>query len=79
MPNTVEVAIPVEIEAAAALADERKRAAVGRIVSRMMRRSPDHDPLLQAMELLSADAADKGLTPDRLATELASHKRERGR
>jgi hypothetical protein len=77
MPDTVEVAIPVEAESAAALADERERAAVGRIVSRIMWPSPDHDLLLQAMELLGADAADRGLTPDRLAAELAAHKRER--
>jgi hypothetical protein len=77
MPDTVEIAIPVEVEAAAALADERKRAAVGRIVSRIMRPTADHDPLLQAMEQLSADAAAKGLTVEGLADELAAHKRER--
>jgi hypothetical protein len=79
MPDTVEVAIPVEAEAAAALADERKRAAVGRIVSRIMRPNPDHDPLLQTMERLSADAAKKGFTPDLLVAEIAAHKRERAR
>jgi hypothetical protein len=79
MPTTIEVAIPVEAEAAAALADERKREAVGRIVSRLMRPTADHDPLLQAMEQLSADAAAKGLTPDRLEAELAAHKRTRTR
>jgi hypothetical protein len=79
MPDTVEVAIPVDAEAAAGLADERKRAAVGRIVSRIIRPNPDHDPLLQTMERLSADAADRGLTPDRLEFELVAHKRERAR
>jgi hypothetical protein len=79
MPDTVDVAIPVDPEAAVALADERKRAAVGRIVSRIVRPNPDHDPLLQTMERLSADATEKGFTPDLLAAELAAHKRERAR
>jgi hypothetical protein len=37
MTRTVEVAIPVEAEAAAALTDMRRREAVGRIVSRILR------------------------------------------
>ncbi len=53
MAGTVEVLIPVDAEAAAALTDARKREAVGRIVSRILRPDPDHDPLLEAMERLS--------------------------
>jgi len=75
----VDVVIPVEAEAAAALTDIRKREAVGRIVSRILRPQPDHDPLVEAMERLSADAKAKGLTAETLDTELAAHKAERAR
>ena len=77
MTGIVEVVIPVE--AAAALTDTRKREAVGRIVSRILRPLPDHDPLLEAMERLSTDATAKGLTPETLEAELAAHKAERTR
>jgi hypothetical protein len=79
MAGIVEVVIPVEAEAAAALADARKREAVGRIVSRILRPQPDHDALLEAMARFSADAKTKGLTPDMLEAELAAHKVERTR
>jgi hypothetical protein len=79
MSHTVEVPIPVESEAAAELSDERKRAAVGRIVSRLLRPTADHDPLLVAMDELGEDAAAKGLTADGLGAELAAHRRERQR
>ena len=79
MTGIVEVVIPVEAEAAAALTDTRKREAVGRIVSRILRPLPDHDPLLDAMERLSTDATAKGLTPETLEAELAAHKAERTR
>jgi len=79
MANIVDVVILVEAEAAAALTDTRKREAVGRIVSRILRPQPDHDPLVEAMERLSADAKAKGLTAETLDTELAAHKAERAR
>ena len=79
MPNTIDVTIPVEPEAAAALQDARKREAVGRIVSRILRPQPGQDPLLDAMQRLSADAKAKGLTPEILEAELAAHKAERSR
>ncbi len=79
MADIVDVVIPVEAEAAVALTDIRKREAVGRIVSRILRPQPDHDPLLEAMDRLSADAKAKGLTAETLETELAAHKAERTR
>ena len=79
MAGVVEVLIPVEAEAAAALTDARKREAIGRIVSRILRPTPDHDPLLEAMERLSADAKAKCLTRDTVEAELAAHKTERTR
>ena len=79
MPNTVDVTIPVEPEAAAALGDARKREAIGRIVSRILRPHPGQDPLLDAMQRLSTDAKAKGLTPESLEAELAARKAERSR
>lgn len=77
MDNTVEVSIPVEADAAAALGDVRAREAIGRVVSRMVRPSADADPLLEAMERLSADAARRGLTQAILDEELAAYNAER--
>ena len=77
MDNTVEVSIPVEADAAAALGDARTREAIGRVVSRMVRPNADTDPLLAAMERLSADAAKRGLTQAILDEELAAYNAER--
>ena len=77
MDTTVEVSIPVEAEAAAALGDARARAAISRVVSRMLRPSADADPLLAVMERLSADAARRGLTQDILDNELEAYNAER--
>lgn len=79
MPNTIDVPIPVDPEAASALQDARKREAIGRIVSRILRPYPGQDPMLDAMQRLSADAKAKGLTPEILEAELAAHKAERSR
>ena len=79
IPNTIDVTIAVEPEAAAALQDARKSEAIGRIVSRILRPHPGQDPLLDAMQRLSADAEAKGLTPDILEAELAAHKAEHSR
>ncbi len=77
MDNTVEVSIPIEADAAAVLGDARAREAIGRVVSRMLRPSEDADPLLAAMERLSAEAAQRGLTQAVLDEELAAYNAER--
>ncbi|MDR3534886.1 MAG: hypothetical protein P4L71_00175 [Acetobacteraceae bacterium] len=64
MPGNVDVVIPVEAEAASALTDARKREAVGRIVSRILRAQAGDDPLVGAMEQLAADAQARDLTPE---------------
>ena len=79
MADTVDIVIPVEAEVAAALTDEHKREAVGRIVSRILRPRPGHDPLLEAMQRLGAEAKTRGLTAAALETELVAHKVERTR
>src|SRR6516164_1931092 len=51
--ETVDATIPVEPEAAAALADARSREVVGRLVSRVLRRA-GLSPLAQAIAELKA-------------------------
>ena len=75
--DSVEISIPVEADVAAALADARTREAVGRVVSRLVRPSPGADPLLVAMERLSAEAERRGLTQAALEEELAAYNGER--
>lgn len=77
MDGTVDVPIPVETQVAAALADERKRRAIGRLVSRLLRPAGGFDPLVDAMERMSADARARGLTDEILAEELAAYNAER--
>ena len=77
MDDVVEVTIPVEADAAAALAEPIKREAIGRIVSRILRPQKDADPLLIAMERLSAEAERRGLTQAILDAELEAYNAER--
>jgi hypothetical protein len=57
MGNTVDVTIPVEPEVAVALADERNRQAVGRLVSRVLRAGSGPTPLARAIAEMKADAS----------------------
>lgn len=76
MDDIVEVSIPVEAEAAAALADARTREAVGRIVSRMLGPA-SADRLMDAIARLKADAHARGLTDAIVDEELAAYNAER--
>ena len=75
MDRTVDVTIPVE--AAAALADARNRAAVGRLVSRVLRPRSGPSPLAQAIAEIKAEARAAGLTDADLDAELAAYNAER--
>ena len=77
MDKTVDVTIPVEPEAAAALADIRNREAVGRLVSRVLRRGSGPTPLAQAIAEMKADARAAGLTDADIDAELAAYNAER--
>jgi hypothetical protein len=77
MDDTVEVMIPVAPEAAAVLRDARKRQAVGRVVSRLLRPDQGKALVLDVMERLSADARAKGLTDQMLEEELTAYNAER--
>jgi len=75
--KTVDVTIPVDPEAAAALADARNRKAVGRFVSRALRPWAGSSPLAQAIAELKKEARGAGLTDADIDAELAAHNAER--
>jgi hypothetical protein len=77
MEDTVDVIIPVEPEAAAALADARNREAVGRLVSRVLRPRSGPRPLARAIAEMKAAARAAGLTDADIDAELAAYNAER--
>jgi hypothetical protein len=79
MDGTVDITIPVEPIAAAELRDSRKREAVGRLVSPVLRREREQnvDLLFAAIEQLGSAAEAKGLTDEILQEELAAYNAER--
>jgi hypothetical protein len=77
MEKTVDVMIPVEPEAAAALADARNRAAVGRLVSRVLRPGSGPTPLAQAIAEMKAAVRSSGLSDAEIDAELAAYNAER--
>jgi hypothetical protein len=77
MPKTVGVAIDVNPEAAAALANVRNRAAVGRLVSRILHPQAGPSELAQAIAEMRQSARDAGLTDADIDAELAAYNAER--
>jgi hypothetical protein len=77
MDQTVDVTIPVEPEAAAALSNARNREAVGRLVSRVLRPRSGPSPLADAIAELKAEAKKNGMTDSAVDSELAAYNSER--
>lgn len=77
MDNTVDVTIPVEREAAAALVDARNRAAVGRLVSRVLHPRSGRSPLAEAIAELQAEVKAAGLSDAEIDAELVAYNTER--
>ena len=77
MGETVDVTIPVEPEAAAALADARNCEAVGRLVSRVLRPRVGPSPLAQAIAELKTEARAAGLSDADINAELDAYNAER--
>jgi hypothetical protein len=77
LAKTVEVSIPVEAEAAAALADERNREAVGRLISRVLRRDTGPTPLARAIAEMKVSARKTDLTYGDIDDEIAVYNAER--
>lgn len=76
LDDTIEIGIPVEADAVGGLQDARVREAVGRIVSRMVQRDRETDPLLAAMYRLAIEPERRGLTQAMLAVELGDDRNE---
>jgi len=77
MTTLIVVAIPVEEKVAAKLRDPQQRAAVGRMLSRMLEPDAGVDRLMGAIERLKADAHARGLTDALVDEELDAYNAER--
>ena len=77
MPDTVPVTLEVEADVAAALGDPRTRAAMGRLVSRVLRSHPGPSALAQAIAEAKAEARAGGLTDGDIDAELGAYNAER--
>ena len=77
MDDSVMVPIPVSPEAAATLRTEENRQRIGRLVSDLLRPSPDaEDPLASLIAELKAEARQAGLTDAEIEAELAAYNAE---
>jgi hypothetical protein len=77
MGDRIDVTIPVEPAAAAALADARNREAIGRLVSRVLRPQAGPSPLARAIAEMKTEARAASLTDAEIDAELAAHNAER--
>lgn len=77
MDTTIDVTIPVNPEVADTLRDARNRAAVGRLVSRVLHPHPGDDPLIEAIAALKAEVRAAGLTDEDIDAELNAYNAER--
>jgi hypothetical protein len=77
MDTTIDVTIPVEPDAAATLADARNRAAIGRLISRILRPHSGPSALARAIAEMKEDARAAGLTDANIDAELAAYNAER--
>lgn len=77
MDSTVDATIPVEPEAAAALADTRNREAIGRLISRILSPRSGPTPLARAIAELKVEVTAAGLTDAEIDAELTAYNSER--
>ena len=77
MPNTSEVTIPVEPEAAAVLRDPARRVAAGVYLSRVLRDERVVDLLAEAIRTAKQEAHGNGLTDEIIDAELAAWRLDR--
>lgn len=73
MNDMATIEIPVTSEAAAALADADRRAALGRYVSRMLLGAKTRDLLAEAIAEAKTEARAAGLTDAAIDAELAAY------
>ena len=77
MNEAAKIEIPVEAATAQALADARRREAVGRLVDRIVRPTREDDPLAALLEVAARRAREEGLTDAEIDAELAAYNAER--
>lgn len=77
MPDTVPVTLEVEPAVAAALGDPRTRAAMGRLLSRVLSPRPGPSELARAITEAKAEARTTGLTDADITAELDAYNAER--
>ena len=77
MDASIDVTIPIEPEAAAALTDPRNREAVGRLISRVLRPRSGPSALARAIAELKSEVRAAGLTDAEIDAELAAYNAER--
>ncbi len=77
MADTIPVTLDVDVNAAAALSDARTRAAMGRLVSRVLNPHPGPSDLAQAIADAKAEARVAGLTDADIDAELDAYNAER--
>jgi len=77
MDTTVDITIPVDPETARALASPSRRAAAGRVLSRMLLAGGLRDALAEAIAEAKREAAENGLTDEIVDAELAAYNAER--
>ena len=76
MTTLIDIPIPVDAEAAAALSDVRNRQAVGRLLSRLLHPRPGADRLAVAIAELKAEVVASALTDEQIDAELEKYNRE---
>lgn len=72
--GSVKIEIPVDEDAATRLADPHRREAVGRLISRLLRPTGEHNPLADLLDATSREAESAGLTEHEVEAELAARK-----
>jgi hypothetical protein len=77
MNDIRRIELNVDQATASALADARRREAVGRLVERMVRPAGGEDPLSGVLEATSAAARKDGLSDGEIEAELAAYNAER--
>ncbi len=76
MGATIDVTIPVEPEAAVALADARNRASVGPLVGRVLHPRSGPSALAEMIAELKAQSRAGGLTDAEIEAELVAYNSE---
>lgn len=76
MEKTVDVTIPVDPETAATLANARNRAAIGRLISRVLRPRSGPNVLAEAIADMKAEARRAGLSDADIDVELVAYNAE---